>query len=235
MIKTHPVLGKQKSVDLCSAFVQGAPKNAIGHVFYGVNITNIDTWRKVLASGEDWFYLDNSFFDKVRGQQFRIAKNRIQTDPLNVESDGRRFEALGVEINPFKPRGPVGSPVIAVEQSPEFMSTIARDPTWLQRESWGYGEDLRVRSWTNDKLSAQQSFAKLMDSAALVITHSSAAAVTALCEGVHVVVSEMSAVHSMRVGFGEDHRRRIMNVLADNQFDINEIRNGKAWSWLARR
>ncbi len=63
-----------------------------------------------------------------------------------------------------------------------------------------------------------------------LITHSSASAVEALLEGVPVIVSRMSAVFG--IDPVHDTRLHAMQVLADNQFDMSEIRSGKAWLWL---
>ncbi len=231
MILACPVRGKQKSVDLCNAFVQGAPKGARGFVFYGVNDTNIGDWLIAQKSGHDWYYIDGSYFDCVRGQQFRITKNRIQVDAsCGGPTDGKRFAKLGLSV---KSHRPMRGYVLAVEQSPSFMKTIANTPTWLDdrialAESCGFA--VKIRRWNSNKAKTQATLKADLQGARYVLTHSSAAAIEALLDGVTIVTSEMSAVAHI----DEERKLFAMGVLADNQWSLKSIKSGEAWAWLAK-
>ncbi len=231
MILACPVRGKQKSVDLCNAFVQGAPKSATGFVFYGVNETNMADWLMAQKSGHPWYYIDGSYFDCVRGKQFRVTKNRIQVDAsCGGPTDGKRFAKLGLSV---KPHRPMRGYVLAVEQSPSFMRDIAKDPRWLTGliiVAESIGHEVEIRPWARDKRKAQATLKADLQGARYVITHSSAAAVEALLEGVSVVTSLMSAVANI----DEERKLFAMGVLADNQWTIGEIKSGEAWAWLAK-
>lgn len=225
----HPVTGKQKSWDLCNAFLTGAPKNAPNaHVFYGVNDTNLAEWRRVQREKLDFWYIDNSYFDCVRGQQFRVTKNRIQHTGEG-ETDGRRFKALGVAVKAR--RDAPGGHIVACHQSDAFMEIIAREPTWLYDRLKFVGPSVHVRQrrWQSDKLKLGVSLVDDLQGASELITHSSAAAVTAALEGIRVHVSPMSAAYTNIAD-----REQWAGVLADNQWTIEEIRSGKAWAWLNR-
>ena len=65
----------------------------------------------------------------------------------------------------------------------------------------------------------------------LVVTHSSAAAVEALLAGVAVRVSPMSPCYGI-MSRQQELRQGMFNVLADNQWTLDEIRNGTAWKTL---
>jgi hypothetical protein len=95
---------------------------------------------------------------------------------------------------------------------------------------------VRVRTWQRDKLLQQAGLPSALDGAYTVLTHSSAAAVTATLLGIPAVVSPMSALHNMRWSTDPHHdqRLRYMQVLADNQWTLDEIREGRAWRWLNR-
>jgi len=236
VLKAFPVVGKKKAQMICKAFIDGAPKSAEGAVFYGVNESNYDNWLKVQRAGITWWYLDNSMFDSVRGQQYRIAKNRVQTKVPGNVSDGKRFAALGLHIAPMNV-----SPSdlwIAIEQSPSFMRYVAGDPTWLERAVSVVPNHhrMKVRRWSPDKPKQQETLPADLAEAWTLITHSSAAAVTATLMGVPVIVSPRSALTDMRVSTDPKHdqRRHYMEVLADNCWAIAEIRAGKAWAWLNR-
>lgn len=219
MIIPIPVPGKQKSLDICNAFIAGAPKSAVGYVLYGVNESNLDAYRKAKASGLDVFVIDNSAFDCVRGVQFRVTKNRYHHDGRG-ETDGKRFAALGLVIQPLRT---VEGFALMVEQSPSYMACVAGDPGWLDRHRLSTSV---LRPWNRDKKAAAASLS--FDGVRLTITHSSAAAVESLLAGVPVLVSPMSPCYGVTM----EDRLRLFGVLADNQYDLREMRSGFAWSRL---
>lgn len=226
----HPVVGKAKSRMICEAFIAGAPKSAKGHVFYGVNETNAAVWERILDSGSDWYYIDNSYFDAMRGHQFRVTKNRVQVNPFGLKSDGVRFASLGLNLKPWQTNS--HGHVVVVEQSPSFMSTVAKDPNWFHRTLLDLDRERTVvRGWHNDKLKQQATLVGDLRGAKFLVTHSSAAAVTATIEGIPPEVDPMSAMDCGALLYS-DMRLRILEVLADNQFTINEMKNGEAWQWL---
>jgi hypothetical protein len=234
MLVACPVAKKQKALDICNAFIGGAPKSAEGYVFYGVNETNLEAWNKAKKSGRPWYYIDNSYFDAVRGKQLRVTKNAIQIqNAAGQMSDGKRFDALDIEIKPWKDNRK-GEYWIACEQSLQFMVNVVRDPLWLERtlRDTANGWPIQLRPWNPDKLKIQTTLVEHLKGARRLVAHTSAAAVTALLEGVPVTVSEHSAVYGVKYG---DQRLPVMQVLADNQFLISELKDGTAWSHLNSR
>lgn len=229
-----PVKGKQKSVDLCNAFIAGAPKHAVGRVFYGVNETNAQEWRHAQKASAPWYYIDNSYFDSVRGIQFRVTRNALQVDAMVCWSDGKRFDALRQVVRPLQ-ANPDGH-IVIIEQSQSFMQFVGA-PEWLD-DALGFASasrgGVRLRQWDNDKLAIQRTLVQDLQGALCLMTHSSAAAITALLEGVKVIVSPMSAVARVRLSTDNsvDDRRHAFNVLADHQFTVNEMKEGMAWAKL---
>lgn len=222
MLTCHPVPGKKKSADLCRLVAESAPASAKGHVFYGVKDGNLAEWRRVLRSGEDYYVIDNSYFDKARGAQYRVTKNHFQHRGEGPTT-GDRFAALGYAI---KPRREPGLRTLAVQQSPVHMACVAGDTTWLSRRMCGVNQDVRLRKWDADKLALQTSLHDDIAWAQLVVTHSSAAAIEALIEGVLVMVSPMSSAYYL-TDFTD--RQRFFGVLADNQWTLGEIAEGAIW------
>jgi len=234
VVTAYPVLGKQKSVDICDAFIAGAPRDAEGYVFYGVNRTNIEAWNRARKERIPFWYVDNSYFDVVRGKQFRITRNAVQVDLSTRQiSDGKRFDALGVKIKPWRDLY-AGKYVLACEQSLTFMQDIAREPKWVEHVLREFFEDwpIKLRRWDADKLKQQATLVEDLKEARVLVVHTSSAAVTALLEGVSVVVSDMSAVKGVKYN---DNRLPVMCALADNQFSIKEMKGGIAWSLLNRQ
>lgn len=222
-----PVPGKAKSAMLCAAFIAGAPcKAPFGYVFYGVKAGNYNDWRVARNSGEDWYFIDNSYFDQTRGTMFRVTKNALQFR-RDGETDGARFATLGVELQPWN-RWPHGH-MLYVEQSPDHMRYTLDGAAVLGVPPGGYGNgNARWRLWSANKPKIQQTLAQDLNGAAVLITHTSAAAVMALIAGVPVICDPQCAA------FGADDSNRLhrLQLLADNQFTIDEMKDGTAWRKL---
>jgi len=234
MLIAYPVKGKKKSIDLCQAFIEGYKRAGgcePGAVFFGVNESNIVDWHRVLATGSPYWYGDNAFFDATRQRQFRFAKNRLQIDAAQ-QTDGKRFAALGLEVKPMRRDG---HHWVVCEQSPFFVEHVAPGAKrWLEDTVTALRATERpvvVRAWDRDKTAQMASLPSDLTDAWGLVTHSSAAAVTALLEGVGVVVSPNSACSSIWL---PDGRENLFGVLADNQWTIEELATGKAWQWLNR-
>lgn len=235
-MNAYPVAGKQKSADICAAFIRGAPQND-GDVFYGVDESNLVAWR----ASVDYWYIDNSFFDSTRGTHYRVTHNDLQPSGVGA-TDGKRFDALNIEIKPWRE---AGEHVVICPQSMSYMRMIAGyEGDWLSQIRkelrTATHRELRVRPWNRDKARlASTLHADLRNSWALV-TYSSAAAISAVLCGIPVVVTGPNAAKPMgggrpadieRVGKPE-HRRMWASVLADAQFTLEEMRSGLAWETL---
>lgn len=237
MLTPYPVHGKKKSEDLCNAFIAGAPKSATGAVFFGVDASNIDVWRETLRFQRPFWYLDNSFFDKTRGTHFRVAKNRIQIDAAQYGSNGQRFEALGIELQPRKTDGET---IVVCPQSDSFMRDVARCPgNWLEQKLRELNDcyphrAVVVRDWNRDKLKAMATLPRDLATAWRLVTHTSMAAVEALIRGVDVDVAGMHTIGRWCFGLEsyDLDRHELMGVLADAQWTIDELKEGKAWAFL---
>lgn len=234
-----PVVGKRKSAEICEAFVKGAPRGALGTVFYGVDESNLTAWHEAKAAG-DVYYCDNSFFDESRQRYFRVAKNSLQHSGLG-HSDGERFKRLGIQIRPWRE----GDHIVLCPQSDHFMHKIAGC-----QGDWTFDtvkvltaitpRALRVRSWSADKAKLSATLLADLERAHALVTWSSAAAVTAAINGIRTVSMGESAARPVG-GKIEDieklptpDREEWASVLADNQFTLEEMRSGEAWALLNR-
>jgi hypothetical protein len=189
--------------------------------FYGVRPAWSHLWEQAKRERRNWWYLDNSYFDVTRERYFRVTKNAIQHDGRGP-SDGRRFNKLGIPIKAM--RG--GDYELVCQQSDEFMWVVADDPDWTNRvvsRLREAGKSVVIRR-KNSKTPLVEDLRR----ARRLWTFSSAAAVTALLEGVPVSTSGMSCAHSTH----PDDRLRWAGVLADNQFSVDEMKNGLAWKSL---
>jgi hypothetical protein len=244
VLTAFPVPGKDKSRRLCEAFVAGAPREAEGVVFAGVKDSNATSWQYFTGftprKPRPWFYIDNSYFDATRGQRFRVTRNRLQVAPRAWTSDGKRFEALGLDIKPWRWEPwrrnwqPRDGAFLFVEQSDLHMRLLALDPGWLQAsERLMRGTEVPViwRAWNRNKAQALQSLGDALAGAAMCVTHTSAAAVQAVLAGVPVMVSHHHALADLKCA-EPDERRHFLNVLADHEFTLDELEDGTAWRRL---
>jgi hypothetical protein len=240
MMRAVPVSGKKKSADICAAFVRGARNAEAGaSVFYGVDASNVKDFWRVRSSGAPWYYIDNSYFDCVRGSHFRVTKNAIQHCGAG-QTSGERLRRLGVKCKPWREDG---EQVVICPQSQDFMErVITDDPEWLKETLSALrtftDRELRVREWNRDKIAAAATLGEDLRNAWALVTHSSAAAITALIEGVPVFSKSGAAAHmsgllrEIESPFLPDGREQFLGVLADNQWTIDEIESGMAWKAL---
>lgn len=240
MVNAYPVAGKTKSLDICRAFVDGVKDHATDcAVFYGVDQSNSQHWDRVKTLGIDWYYIDNSYFDATRGTHFRVTRNGLQHSGLG-HTTGVRFRQLRQKIMPWRVHG---NHILVCPQSDQFMREIAHFPgNWLQDVQAALAtltvRPLRVRNWDRDKAALSATLRDDLRGAWALVTYSSAAAVSALIEGVPPISkagacaymgNNLSTIEKPRM---REDRERFLGVLADNQFTLQELREGKAWRTL---
>lgn len=247
VLTAYPVAGKQKSFDICLAFsraaggqIAGAKLRPGAAFFYGVDKSNAEVWRQVVAGGQEFFYSDNSYFDATRQHHFRVTRNALQHSGRG-ESDGKRFAALGIEIKPWRAGGDY---ILLCPQSEHFMHTVVgENGSWVPRTIAALqritDRPIKVRHWSANKAIQSASLAQDLEHAHSVVTWSSAAAVSAVLAGVPVVTMGQCAAEPMAGALKDienlprsDDRLGWANVLADQQWSMEEIRNGTAWRAL---
>lgn len=234
-VTCYPIPGKPKALRTCEAFAAGViaaggrahvctvPPAALAPgaaVFYGVRPAVAHLWRQARDEGRDWYYIDNAYFDCARERYFRVTRNALQHRG-DGRSDGARLRALGVTVQPMREGGDY---VLVCPQSDEFMRVVAGDPGWLARVTANLdamGGEFVVRHKHTGRALAED-----LRRARLLLTWSSAAAVTALLAGVRVLCApECCATYA-------GDRVQWASVLADNQWTVDELARGYAWMRL---
>lgn len=209
--------------------------------FYGVVEATLPLWRQAMAAGRSWYYLDNAYFDAVRGKQFRVTRNALQARGDEAPA-WARYAALGFDVQPWS-RG--GRHIVVCPQSDWFMRGICgwNDGAggWLRAVltilKAHTDRPIVVRHWKADKSAAAVDLAADLSGAWALVTHSSAAANEALVAGVPVFTTGLCA--ATRMGSSElfnierprrpDGRRQWAAALAGQQWTIEELREGAAW------
>lgn len=253
MVKVYcyPQDGKRKSYEICEAFAQGCGGEIVtdgkwrpGHTFlYGISESNESVWRECQRVSEfDWFYSDNAFYDDFRGRMYRVARNRLQHSGIG-NSDGKRFRALGLS---FKPWRKSGNHILLTPQSQHFMRVAAGyEGDWaadtVAQLRMFTDRPIVVREWSRDKVALARGLPSQLVDAWALVTYSSGSAITALLAGIPVVatadcvISPMSGrLDAIESPYMPKDRDAWGAVVADQQWTLDEFRNGTAWRAVAR-
>lgn len=252
----HAVVGyvpskKAKARVVCAAFVQGAggvvrqpPPNRLeagAAAFFGVIDGTQHLWQEARAEGRDWYYLDNAYFDVVRGRLYRATKNAVQANGREAPA-WPRWAALGVKIRPWRKQG---RHVILVAQSDTYMRVVAgyagcwwRDALALLKRHTD--RPIAMRGWRANKMALAATLKDALRDCWALVTWSSAAANEALLAGVPVFTAGSCAATPM--GLSDLTRIESPNYpdgrdawaagLAGRQWTLDEFRNGTAWRTL---
>lgn len=246
----YPTPGKEKARLILDAFCAGAGGKVSRDTvrllpgpagFYGVVAATKHLYDQARAEGREVVYLDNAYTDPQREVYFRATRNRLQ-HPGTGRSDGKRFAALDIPILPWRTGG---SHVLLCPQSEQFMRDVVGYPgNWLDDTLAALKKytqrPLRVRPWTGNKREWYRTLpADLRDCWALV-TFSSASAITAMLAGVPSICTAEDCIARPLAGRLEqieapprpDNRREWAGVVADNQWRLDEMRDGTAWRML---
>jgi hypothetical protein len=259
----YPVAGKAKSLEICRAFVEGCggvvmQKGAglagltpgVPAFFYGVDASNqhlYDAAVKRATYGEaPFYYCDNSYFDATRQHYFRVTRNALQCVQFGKFSTGARYRALN--LPPIQPWRESGEHIVVCPQSDHFMRSVVGWPgNWLNEVLATLKQttqrSVRVRAWSPDKGALAATLEQDLRGAHALVTHSSAAAITALHQGIPVFCSSLCAAYPLGGGCDIDDppmpldpaREQLLHVLADNQWTLDEMRHGQCWADLQQQ
>lgn len=247
-VYAYPVPGKQKSLDICAAFVAGCGGMVVtdGRLrdgdafFFGITAAMEPLWRQVRSEhGRTFWYGDNAYFDEGRQTYFRVTKNQLQHSGLG-RSDGKRLSALGVRMQPWRS---AGDHIVVCPQSDHFMRVVVgHQGDWSRDIAVALAGVTRrtvvVRQWSADKGKLGATLTQDLAGAHALVTWSSAAAVAAVVAGVPVVTLGQCAAEPMSGSLASierlptPEREEWAGVLADNQWSLAEMRSGLAWSML---
>lgn len=197
------------------------------------------TWSSVIKpamkSGSRWFYSDHLYFGK-RFNIFRITKNAMQHSGKG-RSNGKRLKKFNLNFHNWKK----GKHIVVCPPDTIFSRLMG-----FNAEEWVNTTKLILEKNTDrkiiwrDRLNITKPLEHDLQDAHALITYTSNSAVEALLHGVPVFCNGRCAGQSMgQIDFSKietpkypNDRRRWAGVLADNQWTLEEIKNGLAWKKL---
>lgn len=254
-VTCYPVPGKAKSRRLLEAFAHGAGGGVVlretpsvladgAAAFYGVTEPIGHLWAQARRDQRERYYLDNAYFDCVRGRHFRVTRNALQAFELLPPAHDR-FARLYTKVRPWRRNG---RHIVVCPQSDSFMRLLCSwqggAMAWQEqvtRELNAHTDrPILVRHWTRDKAAAAANLASDLKDAWALVTHSSAAANEALLAGVPVFLTGLGAATPMASGalanierpLYPDNRAEWAAGLAGAQWSEQELKDGTAWRSL---
>jgi hypothetical protein len=185
--------------------------------------------------GREIFYGDHGVFGRF--VYYRITRNGFQHDGRGV-STGERFKRFH---RPVQPWITTGRHVLICPQSPIYFELFG-----INRDAWLEDVTTTLRAHTDRQIVVRTKRELRPIEADLkhcwaVVTYSSSSALDALIAGVPVfVLADFAAAY--RMGSPDlsqiespvypPDRQSTMECLADQQWDLREIRTGQAWRAL---
>lgn len=261
-VTAYPTPGKEKARIICEAFASGCGGRVARQIpdkllpgaamFYGVTPATVHLLEQAKREGRDWFYADNSYLDPCRETYFRVTRNALQHSGMGG-SDGSRFASLGIRIHAWQQPKPNGH-ILICPQSDEFLALLCGQAKgWSQRiavsieQMFNAGSPYRsiiVRHWQHDKAAAYRTLPAALVNCHVVVTWSSASAITAILRGIPAIVLAEDCIarpvarHSLAelenpLRIEGDGLRHWANILADQQWTLDEMRSGLCWKMLS--
>lgn len=244
MIRVYSVTRERTSPRFAKAFALGCGGRVTTNMdhfdgpiamFGSPHLTEV--LNRAIAEGRTWYYGDHAYFARFRF--FRVTRNAYQHDGRG-ETTGIRFNRIGIEIEPWRK----GRDILVCPPDRAYASRNGFDAETWKRETLD-----KLRRHTDrpirfrNRVGAERNPVTLrmdLENCHALVTHHSNSAVEALCIGVPVFVTGICAARSMaeadlskiETPHYPDDRRRWAGVLADNQWTLTEMKQGKAWRHL---
>ena len=212
-------------------------------VFYGVDRATFGLWNDLRADRGRYYYIDNGYFRgrSAGGDYLRISYCRPQHDGNGI-SDGKRWAALGFKFAPWRAAG-------------KHILVACQTSWWHERhgealDDWVRGVKLALARHSDRPVVVRQKpihgrkeppLEVQLKNCHAVIVHTSMVGAEALLAGVPVfsTYEDSCFVHVGQILLSEIERPRMTvdrehwaRVLADNQWDLSELRSGKCWEML---
>jgi hypothetical protein len=199
---------------------------------------------RAIAEGREWIYADNGYFRPGHyNGYYRVTRNAYQHDGGGTANPDR-WQALGKHIKPWKRSGKfvmVCPPSAGLAQLRGFDAGLWLADTLAQLKAFT-NRELVVRAKPAKGKPTVQLWDSLRGCHALV-THSSNTAVEALLFGVPVFCTDTCASYGMglpdlsriETPYYPDDRERWVQVLAANQWTLDEMKDGTCWRQLTGR
>lgn len=197
---------------------------------YGILRGTGEIIKRCQRVGREYHYLDHGYINPGHYEgYYRISRNGRQTiiDP-DYGWSGKRFEALGVELKPWRK---TGTNILIIPPTGPVAQFYNMDPgKWLGDVTFALAKhtDRPVKI----KKKEEGDLEEYLSDAWCLVTHSSNCAVDALIAGIPVITLGESIAEPMSWTFPDierpcwHDRENWIRGVANNQWTLNEMRQG---------
>lgn len=208
-----------------------------GLILYGYLRGQADLLIAAKAAGKTVYYIDHAYLNPCRNYRrdmnslswFRVTLNGMY--PKFEQSDGKRLKKMGVEIEPQKP----GDVLLFCPASFMMQRNFKGVKMWSRkalRQAREYARQNRLKFLVRVKTDRRPIVWKNI---ALVATYNSNVVTEAILRGIPYATSAYSAhrAGSQKIGSlffdGDQDPLDVLAFLADNQYQVRELRLGQVW------
>jgi hypothetical protein len=214
---------------------RGGPYQGGLAALYGVKAETWAVWQAAQILAPRWFYIDNAYWS--RGDFYRVTEGAIQHSGLGP-GDPARWRRHNLTFKEWRARG---DHILVCDQSDAFLKlSCGLDPM-----AWRRFVRCQISKFTDRPIlwrskTCPRYLNDDLRKCWAVVTYTSNCAIDALLAGVPVFVLGPSAARPMGQNdlslieqpLYSDNREEWASVLAANQWTLDEMRSGQAWSAL---
>jgi hypothetical protein len=216
-------------------------------VFYGVMPSTFHLWAQVRRERRPFVWIDNGYWPHwpVRKGSYAVTQDAFQWIGEPTPPNPDRLARMGITLAPWR-RG--GRSIVIALQSDYFFTTLAG----VSRHAWLEEVRQRLREATDRPMiiwekpteeRPRPTLAEVLADCHALVTHSSKAAVAALCAGVPVFATAPCAAGPMSGGeltrietpHYPEGREAWAATLAARQWTLEEMRSGQCWRAMQDR
>lgn len=237
MINIYEAEGELTSPEFCKAFAAGCcgtiQKEYTPGAWAGFGSPQIwDTLTRAIKEGHDFYYGDHAYFG--RGRFYRVTKNAFQHSGISTARVNlRRLRPFYEKAAPWRKDG---MHIVVCPQSDNHHERFG-EPEWRARITKALGQ-YTDRPLVFRKKKDRKPFKQDLINAWCVVTHTSNAAVESIMQGIPAICTGdcAASILSLSDPVNIEHpwmpdvdRMAWAGTLANNQWTLAEIRNGKCW------
>lgn len=207
-------------------------------VMYGCLRGLEPTLRQAQKEGRDWYYIDNGYFCPGHYDgYYRVTKNAYQIDGQG-RSNGKRLAQLKLHVKPWRENG---RHIVFCPPSEVWSEIQGINHKQFVSDTLHAIKDATKRPLVVRQKSIKRALELDLTDAWCLVTYSSNAAVEAILAGIPVICLGRCAASAIS-GTIENietpittKRSSWLGVLADNQWTLDEMRDGTCWKQLREK
>lgn len=236
-VNVYTVPHEKSSPLFAAAFAQGCGGRVLERYEDGIwaGFLSPKNWpdlQRHIAEGKEYYFGDHAYFGKH--EYFRVTHNAFQHTGIG-ETNGKRIRKFWHRPMPWKRTG-IG--IILCPHSEHFFNRFG-----MTQEGWIRDTTAELKKHTDRKILVHHKrddipLRAMFRKAWAIVGFKSMSSLEAIMNGIPAVSTGECAVSSLCTALeriekpfypDDDQRMKVAGVLADNQWTLEEMKNGKCW------